>query len=264
MKPDLLVDYSKHCDYPIFRRFLRRHRDFFGKIIIYFNEAFRHMYYDVWTEEAMKDLNIDFIHSVEYKYGIEDWRNVGTQEMLKRSESEWICSIEQDFFAKDWDKLFSAVSEASKTFDLVGYKGYQGQAGQEHQTYLTGNYCHPAFWFMKRSALEKTNKDFSADTKKGADHFGLITQDCEKLGIPIWYTQEHGFPETEAFHQGGITMNYLEFKEGYTPTNTELFYLYNYYSMFVEPQNEQFLALCKEIDLQRTIDPNDERRIYYE
>ena len=45
------------------------------------------------------------------------------------------------------------VSEASKKYDFLGYKGYQGQAGQEHQEYLTGNYVHPSYWFMKRSTL---------------------------------------------------------------------------------------------------------------
>ncbi len=248
--PDLLITWIKHCDYPIFRSFLRKRRGFFGKIIIYWSEHFRDMYYDKFIQDDLKDLgNIQFIPNIEYKYGIEDWRNIATNRMLQETNSEWICSVEQDFFAKDWDKLLNSITDASKNFDLLGYKGYQGQA--EHQaSYLTGNYVHPAFWFMKRELLEKTTKNFSADTEKGCDHFGLITREIEKMKIPIWYTQDNGFPEEDAFHQGGINMNYLEFgKPGFVLHRPKQFFLYNFWSMRAPVvQNTQFFDLCVKVN----------------
>jgi len=273
MKSDLLVCWIKHCDYPIFRKFLKKHREFFGKIIIYWSEHFRHMYYDKFIQEDLATLgNIQFLENIEYKYGVEDWRNIATNYMLKHSTSEWICSVEQDFFTKDWNKLFKAIEEASKTYDLLGYKGYSKQAGQEHQDpYLTGNYVHPAFFFMKRATLEKTSRDFTADTSKGCDHFGLITQDSLRLEIPIWYTQDNGFPEKDTFHQGGINFNYLEFgKENSEIHRPELFYLYNYWSMKADvKQNSQFYTLMMEVDAVLKerfpeINPEtDERRVFY-
>lgn len=250
MKPDLLVCWIKHCDYPIFRRFLRRHRDFFGKIIIYWSEHFREYYFNESIEKDLESLpNIEFIQNVDYKYGVEDWRNVATNIMLKRTNSEWVCSVEQDFIVKDWDKLFSAIQEAAKTYSALGFRGFEGQNWHQ-DSYLSGHYIHPAFFFIKRSLLEETSKDFSADPSRGSDHFGLITHDLEKMKVPIWYTQEHGFPESEALHQGGINFNYLEgLKDGFQFHRPELFYIYNWWSMKAEvPQDPQFMDLMKKID----------------
>ena len=156
-----------------------------------------------------------------------------------------------------------AVSEASKSYGLLGFKGYQGQA--DHQVpYLTGHYIHPAFLFIKRELLEKTSKDFSARPDKGADHFGLITQELERMKVPIWYTQENGFTEEDAFHQGGINMNYLEFgKEGFVPHRSVLFYIYNHWSMKAEvDQDPKFMELCQRVsvkfkELHPKVDPEN-------
>lgn len=242
-KPDLLVCWIKHCDYPIFRMFLKRHREFFGKVIIYWSEHFRHMYYDEFIQKALADDGVEcqFLQNIEYKYGVEDWRNIATNYMLKHSDSEWVCSVEQDFFVRDWDKLLTEVVAKSLDADLIGYKG---EAGNK-------NYVHPAFWFMKREALEKTSKNFSADAEQGEDHFGLITRDAEKLGIPIAYIQDMGFEDfKDAFHLGGVNQNYLECgKPGYTFHQPEIFCAYNYWSIWANvPQSPEFLDLCRRVD----------------
>lgn len=268
-RPDLLITFIKHCDYPIFRRFLRRHRQRFGKVIIYWSEHFRHMYFNRFIEKDLADLNITFLQNIPYKYGYEDWRNIATNYMLKFSDSEWVCSIEQDFFTKDWEKLLDAVTEASKTYDFLGYKGRDQQ--QSYQQYLKGDYVHPAFWFIKKSLLDKTEKDFSAKPDQGCDHFGLITRDVVKLGVPIWYSQDNGFPEENAFHQGGINVNYINaFEPGFVMHRPELFYIYNWWSMKADiPQSPEFIVLMQKINetLKQqfpNIDPEtDERSIYF-
>lgn len=270
MKPDLLVCWIKHCDYPLFRKYLREHRDFFGKIIIYWSEHFRDMYYNKFIQNDLNGLgDITFIQNVEYQYGVEDWRNVATTLMLKESTSEWVCSVEQDFFVRDWQKLFSAIQEASKSYNFLGYKGFDTQ--QSYQEYLKGDYVHPAFWFIKRELLEKTTKDFSAKPDQGSDHFGLITRDAVQMKTPIWWTQDNGFPEDDAFHQGGINMNYLESqKEGFVFHRPELFYIYNWWSIKANiTQDPQFMELMQKVDLQLRaqfpdINPEtDERNIFY-
>lgn len=269
-RPDLLVCHIKHCDYPIFRGWLRKHRDFFGKIVIYWSEHFRHMYYDKFIQEDLSDLkDIVFLQNIEYKYGVEDWRNIATNYMLKETVSQWVCSVEQDFFTTDWDKLLKSVEEASKTYDILGYMGRDHQ--QEYQGYLKGHYVHPAFWFIKRSLLEKTSKDFGAKPDEGYDHFGRITRDVMKLNVPIWWTQENGFPEETTFHQGGINFNYLEgLKPDFKFHRPDLFYIYNWWGMKAKvKQSPEFMELMRKIDgilkLQNpSINPEtDSRAIFY-
>ena len=250
IRPDLVITWHESCDYPIHRKLIKKYRDYFGKIIIYFSKHFRDPVYRDFLKEVLSPLgNIVLLDPIEYRYGLDDWRNISTNYMLKHSDGEWVCSWEGDFLAKDWDKLFNAVTEASKTYDILGYKGYQGQASHQDR-YLTGSYVHPSFWFIKRELLEKTSKDFSADPKRGADHFGFITQDIERMKIPIWYTQDNGFPESDVLHQGGINQNYLEgLKDGFQFHRPELFYIYNWWSMRVDvPQSPEFMELCKKID----------------
>jgi len=225
MKPDLLLTQIKHADYPVFRLFLKRHSNFFNKIIVYFSEHNRFPYFDHFIQTAIKEdvyeifdyPEIVFLDPVLTDWGREDWRNKSTNEMLKYSTSDWVCSVEQDFFAKDWDKLLSSVGEAMKTYDLVGW-------WQENNKYI-----HPSFWFIKRELLEKTNKDFSA--RDGHDHFGWITKDVERLGGKIKSTQDMGFKDFEnCFHLGGVNQNYLEgLKPEFVFHRPDWFYIYNYW-----------------------------------
>jgi hypothetical protein len=249
-KPDLLITWIKHCDYPIFRYWLEKYRNKFGKVIIYWSEHFRDMYYDAFIQNSLINKKVDciYIPHKEYIYGVEDWRNISTNRMLEHSSSEWVCSIEQDFFAKDWDLLFKKVESLMFTNDLIGYRGHQGQ--EYHQSYLTNDYVHPSFWFMNRKSLERTNKNFSADPDQGADHFGLITRDAQKLGLSIAYIQNYGMEEfKDVFHLGGVNMNYLEFKPEFKFHRPEIFCVYNYWSMKVPvAQSQQFYSLCQKID----------------
>ena len=253
MRPDLMVCWIKHCDYPIFRRFLRRYRAFFGKIIIYFSEHFRHMYYDKFIEKDLSILgNIQFLPNIEYKYGVEDWRDIATNHMLKFTNSEWICSVEQDWFCRDWDKFLSKMNDAMKTSDLIGF----WQASDTNQKFR--GYIHPACWFIKRSILDQTSKDFSAHPEvNGCDHFGMITRDVEKLGGKIVKLEDLGFKigvwsDTDAYHQGGINQNYLEgLKPEYVFHRAELFYIYNWYSLKEDTvtYSNEFMELMKKIDI---------------
>lgn len=241
MKPDLLICWTKHCDYPIFRATLMKYRDWFGKVIIYFSEHNRFPYYDHFIQDSLKEYsnyyhqysfhNTLFLDPTFTDWSIEDWRNHATNEMLKHSDSEWVCSIEQDWFSKDWKKLFTVMEDAMKHDDLIGWMNYTNNP-----------YIHPAFWFIKRELLEKTQKDFTPHLEiNGADHFAMITYDAQRLGAKVVGIQDLGFetnivsPEkTDCFHLGGVNTNYLNFNDLFKTNNihrTELFYVYNYWSM---------------------------------
>ena len=171
-RPDLVITFIKHCDYPLFRVFLRKYRDHFNKVIIYWSEHNRFPYLDHFIHEAIKDLDITFIDPTLTDWGTEDWRNHATNEMLKYSDSEWICSIEQDWFSSNWEELFEITFKAMETNDLIGWDAQAGDGGR---------YIHPAFWFIRREMLEKTNKDFAAHDN--LDHFGFITRDVDRSSL---------------------------------------------------------------------------------
>ena len=247
-RPDLLICWIKHADYPIFRETLRKHRDFFGKIIIYWSEHFREDYFDKFIQKDLESLgNIQFLPNIEYKYGEEDWRNIATNHMLQFTDSEWVCSVEQDWFSKDWGSLLEMVNEAMQSHDLVGW-GAKSGAKQF--------YIHPAFWFIKRSLLDKTRKDFSA--KDGEDHFGLITRDAEVLVDPekVFCIERDGGLKcdvgttADAFHLGGVNQNYINgLTEGYVFHRPEAFMIYNYWCRKSEvTQDARFTELSLSIE----------------
>lgn len=236
-RPDLLITHIKHTDYPLFRKTLEDHRNFFGKVIIYFSEHNRDVYFDSFIRRSLEHLDITVAPEIKIDWGTEDWRNMSTNHMLTMSDSQWVCSIEQDWFVRDWNKLLGAVTKAAEDHDLIGW-------WQENN-----NYIHPAFWFIKRDVLEQTSKDFAAHD--GHDHFGWITKDVEKLGVKIRSTQDMGFVDFEdCFHLGGVNQNYLEgMKEGYVFHRPEVFMIYNWWCRRVDvEQSKVFIDISLRIE----------------
>ena len=250
IKPDLLITWHESCDYPVFRATLEKHRDSFGKIIIYFSKHFREPVYRDFLKNSMQDLgNIVLLDPIEYKYGEEDWRNISTNYMLQFTDSEWICSVEQDWFAKDWTNLLSKTEDAMHRSDLVGW-----MSGTRFP------YIHPSYWFMRRSFLERTNKDFAAHPEiYGSDHFAMITYDAQEKEGRVITLEDMGIEaniktpeETACFHQGGINQNYLTYDQDNWEKalhRKELFYIYNYWSMKADvPQDPRFMELMTRVD----------------
>jgi len=251
MNCTLITCWIKHCDYPLYRRFLKNYRQFFNKIVILFSEHNRWPYFDHFIHGSLADLDITFLDSKELDWGKEDWRNVATNEMLKYSDTEWVVSIEQDWFSKDWNKLLNAVEEASKDNEYIGW-------WQESNKYI-----HPSFWFIKRALLDKTRKDFAAHGKH--DHFGWIAEDVKSLGGKTKTTQEMGFKDFEdCFHLGGVNQNYLEgLKPDYVFHRPEIFSSYNYWSVKADvKQDPRHLELCKKI-AERLPAPDDKWKEFF-
>lgn len=249
MKPDLLITWIKHCDYPIFRATLRKYRSFFRRVIIYFSEHNRFPYYDHFLHDAMWNEEVLFLDPTFTNWSSEDWRNHATNEMLKHSDSEWVCSIEQDWFCKDWNNLLTITQEAMSKSDMTGWMNPTAQA-----------YIHPAYWFIKRELLEKIGKDFRPHPEiNGSDHFAMITYKAKELGVDILPIQEmrikadlSTLEETDAFHLGGVNQNYLDFEQRFNSNvinKEEMFYVYNYWSMQAPiVQSPLFMETMKKMD----------------
>lgn len=248
MKPDLLITWIKHCDYPIFRYWIRKYRDHFDRIIIYWSEHNRFPYYDHFIHDSMigdsyKTLFMDPTFT-DWSIG-EDWRNHATREMLKYSNSEWVCSIEQDFFCRNWDNFFLNAEQMMKETDLFGWMNN-----------TQSPYIHPACWFMKREALEKTTKDFSPHSEMiGMDHFAWITKEARELNMKIGSFAHADLTtpaNTEMFHLGGVNQNYLDFEQRFkdsTIHRSDIFYVYNWWSMQMRGQQSPlFYQRCKLVD----------------
>lgn len=202
---DVISQICVYCDYPLFRAWIKKYRNKFDKVLLYasrhhgvvdLEEYLREQIPETWVSET-----IDWTEP-----GI-DWRQREVTPCLELSDADWILFLEQDFFCDDWDKLWKDVELAMKTADLIGW--WSASAFP---------YIHPCFLLIKRELLDKTKKDFRAHPEiDGSDHFAMITHDAQNLGANIVKLQDLGWTEPDhAFHLGGLTYPYQDFKEDET------------------------------------------------
>lgn len=244
-KIDLILQWCVYCDYPIWRAWLKKYRSKFNKVILYPSRHHGSLDLESFAKDQIKEVWVD---PVEINWGIEDWRQAETDPCLLRSDSEWIMFNEQDFFCKDWDRFFDDIERIMTSADMSGLWS------ETHFSYI-----HPSCLLIKRELLERTNKDFKAHPEiMGSDHFAMITNDALKLGAEITTLQDIGYdcgmtPEADAFHLGGLTYVYQDWKSDGEHTfgvkNLEAFAAYNYELRQVNlPQDPKFLDLSREIE----------------
>lgn len=242
MKPDVISQYCVHNTYPIFKRNLKKYRNKIGKIILYPSRHHGFRDFEGFEKSTLKETWVD---PVEIDFGKEDWRQAETIPCLNHVESDWIWFSEQDFFVEDWDKFYADVERLMGEADMFGW--WVGTA-------FEGGFLHPSCIFMKRELLERTNKDFRAHPEiDGCDHFAMLTRDAERLGAKIVKLQDIGYKNWEnAFHLGGMTYPYQDFKEEETifgVGNLGAFFAYNYYSRLADvEQHPDYLDLSFRIE----------------
>lgn len=166
IRPDLILSWPRNCDYPLFRQYIRDHRELFNEIIIVFTETNQGEDYREFIKQSMHQDHILFVQSPDIKSG-EDWRDVAIHSALLHSyNAEYIMFIEQDFFMTD--RFWEEVEEMQKTnnYDVIGV--------------MDSVRMHPCCMIFKRVALNKTCKNFGIVPDR-LDHFGLIQLDIENL-----------------------------------------------------------------------------------
>lgn len=174
IKPDVIVVWPKHCDYPLFREFLRSNKDLFNKVIIAITQI--ESDWD-FTEEikALADEDTIVFNSVSFG----DWRDAATNQALNMSEDPWVLFIEQDFFI--------SRDELVKVFERDLQTGFK-----------ESERIHPGFLLVHKRKINNTSKNFEAKPPY-YDHFGMFTQQIGDL--------EFLEPGTYR-HMNGLTHNF--------------------------------------------------------
>jgi hypothetical protein len=187
IKPDLINVWPRDVFHSAFAKRINRDRNLFDKVITVISSGSpRHDYVPEITSSIVDAIVFepDLQHLTA---GGKDWRDVCVNLALEKSTAEYILFVEQDLFVEDgfFEKLFALGED----FDAVGF--------------TDGNRLHPACLLVKRSALDKTTKDFGAYPVED-DHFARVTKELMALGN--WKTlQELGL--TGWYHLAGLTYN---------------------------------------------------------
>lgn len=210
VKPDLIVVWPKHTDYPPFRQWIHNNKDLFEKIIIAFTDIASE--WDFRTEITL-DLVGECVLFDANCFG--DWRDAATKQALLHAQSGWVLFMEQDFFISR-NKLIEVLSEDTQ----YGFK-------QEDR-------IHPGFLLLKRSRLELTSKNFAANPPH-YDHFGGITKQLNNIAF---------LDNKDYLHLNGLSHNFS------LCTRSETQYIYgreafiNYlFESTHYPCSEKYLAL---------------------
>ena len=187
MIPDIVVTWPLNCDYPLWRQFIRDNRSYFNEIIIGFHNTHTKDNYSQFVENAMR---YDYIHTFNVREPMpgEDWRNLSVNAGLLHSyNADWIWFTEQDFYPKDtfWNEV---TEHETNNCDVI--------AAYDRDR------MHPCCIFVKRSILEKTQKQFGILVDK-ADHFYQFQKDIENMGCKIGKIN----PDTY-YHYNGLSQNW--------------------------------------------------------
>lgn len=204
MKPDIVISWPTHLDYPLWREFIHENRNCFEKVIVILTQMNAGHDYRPWLQGALdKDGVISVTNDIVE--GKDDWRNIAVNKGLSLSNAEWVWFTEQDFLPSKnlWEELQNAPVS-----DIY----YASQDGR----------MHPCCIFIKRDVLNKTSRDFSANPPSH-DHFGQLQKDLMNWDPPLvasvinpkLYTHMNGLSQNMYLLQIGQEPNYEpdKFKE---------------------------------------------------
>jgi hypothetical protein len=184
---DLIISWPIGFDYPLWRKFVRKERSRFKRVIVVWTNNHNGLDLHAQIEEKMKKDDISFMQAPQHS-GDQDWRNVAVNHALGYSQSDWVWFTEQDFLPKEgfWEE----VEERMLEVDIVS--AYDQLR------------MHPCCIFIKRSVLEKTSKDFSADPDAKWDHFGQLQLELMNWEPPL---VAYKISDSHYYHMAGLTHN---------------------------------------------------------
>jgi len=222
---DVILSWPRNTDFPIWRQWIRDHRQLFNRVIIVMTETNQGEDYQPFLRFVMARDKITFV-DIQPTPPNRDWRDVAVNKGLEYSDAEWVWFTEQDFIGSD--ELFNEITKVTNHHmgDMVG--AYDGKR------------LHPCCIFINRALLDVTTKNFGIVPDK-LDHFGVLQVELERITPvhsplpPEWYTHMNGLTHNMNLVFNGQEPNYKpeEFKK----------YLSNCLKVSV-PLDERFVKLC--------------------
>lgn len=213
MKPDILVVWPLHLDFPLFRWNMVKYKDCFRSLTIVFSNHYQEKDYSNFIR-----VNLPFAKFVEYQGDKADWRNGAVNAGLDSiPDNGSILFMEQDFF---WNETF---------LDKVLKDKYK------FLYFTEGERIHSAFAIVDRKLIDKTSRDFSAypDTDN-KDHFGRFFDELT-TGINI---NELGVRNRiDYYHLNGLSQNYMNYKNDQPFYNKDDFLTYNNLCRYLPIEN---------------------------
>lgn len=191
MKPDIIISWPRHVDYPLWRQFIRDNRNRLSKVIIVFTNMNTDGDYRQFVQDAMARDDIIAVDNGPV-LADQDWRSVAVNKALQYSDNEWVWFTEQDFSIKEgfWEEIERNVN---MHYDAFGA--------------CIGTRLHPCCIFAKRKLIDSTSKNFGVIPDK-SDHFGIFQSEITN------YT--HIDPKTYG-HMNGLSQNMWMLQHGEEP-----------------------------------------------
>lgn len=221
-KISIVLTWPRSCDYPLWRQFLRENRSLFDEVVISFMETYRGYDYRNFVRYSMKNDNCIFIDFPIVIHG--DWRNVSINNCLSvLHNTQYIWFTEQDFFIKE------------------GFWNWVNNRDEDVICAKTENRIDPCCIFMKNDKLNLTKKDFSVESNRCLDHFGLLQEDIERLSMSVAI-----IPRDYYEHMAGVSHNFHLIVSGVAPCyKSNEFCDYLRRSLYVSvPLHEEFVKIA--------------------
>jgi hypothetical protein len=229
---DVIVCWPNSIDFPLWRKFIKEHLDFFNKVIIAFTETNSGIDYTQFVQEALLEecVNGDkFVFLFPETGPGEDWRNVAVNAALEESNASWVWFTEQDLFVLS-PSFWSIMALRALEYDAIGYK--------------EGSRVHPACLFVKREFINKTGRNFGIVEGK-LDHFGRFYFDLRHVGAKICTLKYNDQGEGTFYHMNGLSHNLSLIQRGEDPNHkVGDFIEYLKLSLLIQPQDPRYKKMC--------------------
>ena len=165
MRPDVVVAWPRHVEFPLWRAWLASNRLYLGRVMVAFIE--QHLPED-WREYARREFDrIGGVTTLDApRLDGQDWRDTAVNECLDKCESDWIWFTEPDFLIWDDPAFRKVVSALALLHGAIGFR----ERGDDR--------WHPACMIVKRNVVDQTSRYFGADP---VDHFWAFGKEVAEI-----------------------------------------------------------------------------------
>lgn len=201
MRPDVIVTWPRHCDFPLWRSWLFRNRAHVGDVAVAFTEHHLDRDYSSYVRFMLMGADVTFVNAP--REDGRDWRDTAVNLCLDTVEGEWVWFMEQDLLVHD-DHWFRRTLSGLQSSGAIGYR----DRGSTR--------WHPSCMVVRRDIVERTGRYFGPDP---VDHFHAFGLEVEAIA-PFADLSEHLSQAVEFgtfgdfVHIGGLSRNHQLVSEG--------------------------------------------------